>query len=82
MALAGSIPYLWLARKLLEHDPNLLPSPGKILRILCIITKGVLLDFANTATDNVLDRFFDSLATTHFVDELKIENVNGERIFG
>ena len=63
--------YLRLLHELLHENPCLFSRPSKILRVLDIVSKGVLAQLAYAPNDNVVDSFFDRHTAAHFVDELK-----------
>ena len=63
--------HLRLLHELLHQDPCLFSRPSKILRVLDVVSKGILAQLADAPNDNVVDSFFDRHTTAHFVDELK-----------
>ena len=63
--------HLRLLHELLHQDPCLFSRPSKILRVLDVVSKGILAQLADAPNDNVVDSFFDRHTAAHFVDELK-----------
>ena len=63
--------HLRLLHELLHQNPCLFSRPSKILRVLDVVSKGILAQLAYAPNDNVVDSFFDRHTTAHFVDKLK-----------
>ena len=63
--------HLRLLHELLHQNPCLFSRPSKILRVLDVVSKGILAQLAHAPNDNVVDSFFNRHTATHFVDKLK-----------
>jgi hypothetical protein len=66
--IAHEVEHLSFACQLLEHGPRLLPGPWQTLGVVDVLSKGLLPQFSDAASDDVLYRFFDALTTADFVD--------------
>lgn len=63
------IAYFTLLGQKLQNSPSLLSGPSEILRIIEIISKGVLPQFSDSTVDDILYGLLHALSSTNLVDQ-------------
>ena len=63
--------HLRLLHELLHQNPCLFSRPSKILRVLDVVSKGILAQLAYAPNDDVVDSLFNGHTAAHFVDKLR-----------